>query len=273
MAQICHIAKINHLRIEFPENQPVDPEEISRQLKEHPNISHIGIVHCETTTGMINPIAEIGQLAAQTKVTYIVDAMSSFGGIPISMPQNSIDFLISSANKCIGGVPGFGFILAKREALLNTEGLARSLSLDLFAQWKALQNNGQFRFTPPTHSLLAFHRALLELEAEGGIDARYQRYRTNQQMLVEGMRGLGFTEYLPPELQGPIITSFNYPQHPNFCFQSFYDILNSKNFVIYPGKVSRADCFRIGHIGHIFKADIAALLQAIKETMSEMNIK
>jgi 2-aminoethylphosphonate-pyruvate transaminase len=183
------------------------------------------------------------------------------------MAECHIDYLVSSANKCIEGVPGFAFVIARTSALEATEGYARSLSLDLYQQWKGLEANGQFRFTPPTHTLLAFHQALLELEQEGGVSGREARYRRNYEVLVAGMRAMGFEEYLSRELQGPIITSFRYPKTPGFIFDEFYRCLNERNYVIYPGKVSNADCFRIGHIGRIFESDVLDLLGAIKETM------
>ena len=190
----------------------------------------------------------------------------------MDMEQAGVDYLVSSANKCIEGVPGFAFVIARREALLETEGWARTVSLALLAQWKGLEANGQFRFTPPTHALLAFHQALLELEAEGGVAARGERYRTNWETLVAGTRALGLKEYLRPQDQGYIITSFHYPEHPNFDFDSFYERLNEKGYVIYPGKVSDADCFRIGSIGRIFPEDVQALLWAIEETLEEMRV-
>ncbi len=272
IVQICKVLKIAHIVLETPEDQPPDLEEIEKTLAGDVSITCVAVVHCETTTGIINPIEEIGELVAGSGATYFVDAMSSFGAVPLNLDTANIDYLVSSANKCIEGVPGFGFVLARREALEATEGFARSLSLDLLAQWKGLEGNGQFRFTPPTHALLAFHQALLELEEEGGAEGRGARYFGNYETLVEGMRALGFVEYLEPALQGYIITSFRYPEHPNFDFEDFYSRLNEKGYVIYPGKVSNADCFRIGNIGRIFENDVLDLLRAISETMGEMGI-
>jgi 2-aminoethylphosphonate-pyruvate transaminase len=198
--------------------------------------------------------------------------MSSFGAVPINMADFGIDYLVSSANKCIEGVPGFGVILANRETLLQPEGYARTYSLDLLDQFLRLEQDGQFRFTPPTHSLIAFHQALLELEAEGGVAGRAVRYQTNYETLVTGMRAMGFKEYLRPKDQGYIITSFPYPEHPKFVFEEFYRRLNDQGYVIYPGKVSEADCFRIGSIGRIFPADIHALLAAIRSTLEDMEV-
>jgi 2-aminoethylphosphonate-pyruvate transaminase len=198
--------------------------------------------------------------------------MSAFGAVPIDMTACHIDFLVSSANKCIEGVPGFGFALCRRAALAATEGLARTVSLDLLAQWRGLERNGQFRFTPPTHALLAFDQALNELHAEGGVAGRAERYRGNYETLCRGMRAMGFAEYVPRPLQSYIITSFRYPRDEHFDFEVFYNRLSDKGFIIYPGKVSDADCFRIGTIGRIFPRDIEALLRAIHEVCTDMGM-
>jgi 2-aminoethylphosphonate-pyruvate transaminase len=199
--------------------------------------------------------------------------MSSFGAVPLDLAEWDIDYLVSSANKCIEGVPGFGFVLARRRCLAATAGYARSLSLDLHAQWQGLEKDGQFRFTPPTHVLLAFQQALHELEAEGGVAGRAARYRLNYETVLAGMRALGFVAYLAPEHQGYIITSFRYPAHPNFKFEEFYERLNTQGYVIYPGKVTNADCFRIGHIGRLSANDMRDLLRAIRVTLDEMHIE
>jgi 2-aminoethylphosphonate-pyruvate transaminase len=199
--------------------------------------------------------------------------MSSFGAVPIDFEAARIDYLVSSANKCIEGVPGFGFVIAKRSTLDATAGWARSLSLDILAQRKGLDSNGQFRFTPPTHTLLAFHQALKELQQEGGVAGRAARYQRNNIVLAAGMRELGFREYLRPELQGYIITSFLYPDNPAWDFETFYRLLNERGYTIYPGKVSNADCFRIGNIGRVFESDIRDLLGAIADVTREMGLK
>ena len=222
---------------------------------------------------MINPVREIGEIVKDFNRIYFVDAMSSFGGMPLNLLDCRIDYLVSSANKCLEGIPGFAFVLAQREALLATAGFARSVSLDVLAQWKGLEADGQFRFTPPTHALLAFHQALRELEAEGGVEGRAARYRTNFEVLSQGMRELGFEGYLRPEDRGYIISSFRYPRHPKFDFGVFYARLSDKGFVIYPGKVSKADCFRIGCIGHIFPENMRGLLGAIRQTLAEMGVE
>jgi 2-aminoethylphosphonate-pyruvate transaminase len=268
IAQIARVLAIPVEIVEVPETRHVTAKDFSV----HPGITHVAVVHCETTTGILNPIKEIGAAVSAAGASFFVDAMSSFGAMPINLADCSIDYLVSSANKCIEGVPGFGFILARREALLATEGYARSVSLDLLAQLKGLEKDGQFRFTPPTHVLLGFHQALLELDQEGGIEARASRYRENYRATIAGMRELGFEEYLRAEDQSYIITSFRYPSDPNFRFEEFYRRLNDKGSVIYPGKVSEGNCFRIGHIGRIFPSDVSNLLAAVRSTMNEMGI-
>lgn len=272
IAKIASLLKIGVVKLEYPEDSYPDPGQIEETLKRDPAITHAAVVHCETTTGIMNPIEAIGGIVHRAGRVFFVDAMSSFGAVPMDLARCHIDYLVSSANKCIEGVPGFSFILARKEPFLKTEGYARSLSLDLFGQWKGLESNGQFRFTPPTHAILAFQQALLELEAEGGVEGRAARYQKNYQTLTAGMSGMGFQEYLPRERQGYIITSYLYPEHPKFSFEEFYHRLNQRDQVIYPGKVSNANCFRIGNIGRIFEADIRTLLTAIQEVIHEMGV-
>lgn len=272
MAQMVSALKIAATVLRTHEDLPLEPAEVRASLAQDASITHVAVVHCETTTGLLNPLAEIGQAVQEAGRLFIVDAMSSYGAIPIDMAGWGVDYLISSANKCIEGVPGFAIILARREALRQTEGWARSLSLDILAQWKGLEKSGQFRFTPPTHALLAFEQALRELAMEGGVAGRGARYRANHTLLTGGMRAMGFREYIAPELQSYIITTFHYPADPRFVFEAFYERLSAKGFVIYPGKLTHADCFRIGTVGRLFPADIHALLAAIRETLAEMGI-
>ena len=272
MAKIARTLGISTETLVFPESRPVEPAAVRETLTRDAAITHVGLIHCETTTGILNPLAKIGGIVKEHDRVFLVDAMSSFGGMPIDLAASGVDFLVSSANKCIQGVPGFGFALARRDLLMAAEGRARSLSLDLVAQWKGLEADGQFRFTPPTHVLLAFWQALEELEAEGGIAGRAARYASNHQALLAGMSALGFDAYLEPEFQSNIITSFFYPAHPKFDFRQFYQRLSEQGLVIYPGKVSDADCFRIGTIGHIFPEDIRTLVAAIGRTLAAMQI-
>jgi 2-aminoethylphosphonate-pyruvate transaminase len=265
IAQIARVHGIATETLETPENRKIDPRAVAERLAAAPTVTHVAVVHCETTTGIVNPIQEIGAEAARAGASYIVDAMSSFGAIPISLEACRADFLISSANKCIEGVPGFAFVLARRPALEAAQGRARTVSLDLYAQWAGLEADGQFRFTPPTHALLAFHQALLELEAEGGVAGRAARYRRNHEALAKGMAELGFEAYLPPEDQSDIITTYRYPADPDFRFEHFYGELSARGCLIYPGKLGQEPCFRIGTIGRLETADVERLLAAIAE--------
>lgn len=265
MGVIAEYYHINHHLLKFEETQTVDPQEIEKYLNQHPEVTHVSVVHCETTTGILNPLEDIAKVVKRHNKILIVDAMSSFGGVPIDMYRLGIDFMISSANKCIQGVPGFGFIIARRSLLSQCKGIARSLSLDLYDQWNTMESgHGKWRFTSPTHVVRAFMQALKELKEEGGIEARHMRYCENHQTLVEGMRELGFKTLLADSEQSPIITSFYYPSE-DFNFKKFYQQLKSKGFVIYPGKISQADTFRIGNIGDVFPNDFKKLISAIRE--------
>ena len=264
--------QIPHTALRSPENELPDLMLLEQTLSSDPAISHVAAVHCETTTGILNPIEELGRVVKRHCCQFVVDAMSSFGAIPLDMESAGIDFLVSSANKCLEGVPGFCFVIARRDVLLANEKHARSLSLNLAEQLRGFDRNGQFRYTPPTHVLLAFEQALKELEKEGGVAARERRYRHNHFVLVEGMKRLGFQPFLPPSVQSCIITAFHCPTDAQFEFGGFYQRLSEKGFIIYPGKISRANTFRIANIGHLFEADIRGLLAAVGEAIEEMGI-
>ncbi len=273
IAMMSEMMGLTTLKIEYPENTTVNPVDLDRFLKQNNDISLVVVVHCETTSGIMNPIAPLGEIAAKYSVSYAVDAMSSFGAVPIEFDKSHIDFLVSSPNKCLESVPGFSFIFANLEKLHSSKGNARSLSMDLLGQWEGFEKNHKFRYTPPTHVIAAFAQALQEFEEEGGLPARAKRYQDNHRVLVNGMRCMGFHEYIEPSLQSYIITAFMYPEHPNFDFCEFYNRLHDRNYIIYPGKISSEDCFRIGNIGRIFPSDIKNLLAAINEVLTEMAIE
>ncbi|TNI12405.1 2-aminoethylphosphonate--pyruvate transaminase [Aeromonas veronii] len=264
MGEMARCLGLRYHELDCGETTRPEPAAIEAMLARHPEITYLAMVHCETTTGMLNPLDEVAELCQRRGIRLIVDAMSSFGGIPIDMGHLGIEFLISSANKCIQGVPGFGFVIARRAALVACAGRARSVSLDLHAQWQTMeQQGGKWRFTSPTHTVLAFAQALRELDEEGGIEARHQRYSENQRTLVAGMAALGFAPLLPEQWQSPIITAFYSPAHPDYRFADFYQRLKAQGFVIYPGKVSQADCFRIGNIGDVTPGRVRELLAAM----------
>lgn len=272
IATIARTAGLAVTEIAFREDEAVDPARVADALAADPSITHVTACHCETTSGVLNPVEALGAVVRAAGKGFLLDSMSAFGALPLDVTRAGVTCLVSSANKCIEGVPGFSFAVCEIAALDAARGNSRSLSLDLVAQWEGLEANGQFRFTPPTHALLAFHQALAELETEGGPAGRLARYESNRDTLLAGMRRLGFTEYLPEALQTPIISTFRYPPHPKFDFEDFYRRLSEAGYVIYPGKVGAADCFRIGTIGRLHPRDVRDLLAAIEQVLSAMDI-
>jgi len=263
MIDIARYAGLNHEALVFEQTETPSVSALNAFLHNREDITHVAFVHCETTSGILNPLFGLCNIVKKYGKTLIVDAMSSFGGIPFDVGELDIDFMISSANKCIEGVPGFAFIIAKRSQMELCKGNAVSLSLDIYDQWKTMESHqGKWRFTSPTHTVIAFKQALDELEAEGGISARYERYCANQRILSEGMRNLGYKALLSVDVQSPIITSFEYPSE-DFSFKDFYAQLKKAGFVIYPGKISKKDTFRIGTIGQVFPDDIKRLIATI----------
>ena len=270
MTEIAQHAGVNYVLYEEENTRRPDPEKIARMLEADPGITHVSMVHSETTSGILNDIQAVGEVVRRAGKTFIVDAMSSFAGVDIPVADWGIDFLISSANKCIQGVPGFSFILARRKKLEESAGKARSLSLDLYAQWRTMDIDGKWRFTSPAHVVLAFAKALEELKAEGGIPARYARYAVNHQLLVQRMEALGFRTYLEAEVQGPIITTFFYPEGAKFTFREMYQYIKERGYVLYPGKVMEAETFRVGNIGEIYPEDIEKLAAIMADFLREV---
>lgn len=264
MVQMCERHGINHVVYHVESNAIPRTAMVERLLAEQPDITHLAMVHSETTSGILNKLTGICRVAHKHNVTTIVDAMSSFGGIPIPVEQLGIDYLISSANKCIQGVPGFSFVIANIEKLQKTKGYAKTVSLDLYDQYQVMAKDGKWRFTSPTHTVLAFLQALKELVIEGGVAARHARYQANQTLLQTEMTRLGF-EVGITDNQGPIITTFKYPNE-TFDFTAFYDYLKANGFVIYPGKMLK-NTFRIGTIGDVQPTDIAHLISYIEHFM------
>ena len=271
-AKILEHLKRPHMTLEFDEETPVNAAKVKSVLKANDDIHVVFVVHCETTTGVMNPLGEICKVCKDLGKTVYVDAMSSFGALPINMSDLDIDILVSSANKCIEGVPGFGYVLCKRDLLEASKGKSHSVSLDLFEQWQAMEKTAQFRFTPPTHALVAFNQALREHDDEGGVSARGKRYQRNCDTLLDGMRKLGFEALLDDEVSGPIIQTFLSPADPNFNFNTFYEALRTHGFAIYPGKLTKRDSFRIGTIGKLDANVFARLLKVIKMVLQEMGV-
>ena len=265
MGNIAEYHGISYDMLAFDETEQVSVSYVDDYLSHNAEITHVAVVHCETTTGVLNPLKEIAHLVKMYGKKLIVDAMSSFGGVPLDVHELGIDFLISSANKCIQGVPGFGFIIVRRSELLHCKGVSKSLSLNIYDQWEAMEKgHGKWRFTSPTHVVRAFKQAMDELAEEVVVESRHNRYCENHRVLVDGMRSLGFQTLLPDEIQSPVITSFLYP-HADFNFKTFYTQLKERGFVIYPGKISQADTFRIGNIGDVHPEDFRQLIEIIRE--------
>jgi len=268
MIEICrrHGRQVEALRWE--EDRPVDPTAVAEALAQDPSISHVALVHCETTTGILNPLEAVAAAVAAAGRALIVDAMSSFGALPIDLAATPVAALLASSNKCLEGVPGLGFAIVERERLAQAKGASPSMSLDLHDQWRGLEANGQWRFTPPVQVVAALVEALRLLEAEGGPPARRARYQANFDLLADGMAARGFPLFLNRTLQAPIIATFRPPGQRPFSFDGFYSSLAERGFVIYPGKLTREDSFRIGCIGALEPADFKRLLAAIDDVLA-----
>jgi len=257
---------------ETAEDRPADPAALEARLAADPAISHVVVVHCETTSGVLNPVDEIATVTAHHRRRLLIDAMSAFGALPLDARRTPFDAVVASANKCLEGVPGMGFAIVRREPLEEAQGQAPSLSLDLHDQWTAMEKNGQWRFTPPTHVIAALDRALEQHAAEGGVEGRGARYQRNCALLVTGLRQLGFETLLPDRLQAPIIVTVRMPADPKFQFETFYERLGQRGYVIYPGKLTVADSFRIGCIGALGEAEMRGVLGAITEVIGELGV-
>jgi phosphonoacetate hydrolase len=259
--------------LETAEDVPNEPARVDALLARDPEISHVLMVYCETTTGILNPVEEVARIVQRHGRRLLVDAMSAFGALPFDLRRIPCDAVMASSNKCLEGVPGMGFVIVRESLLAECEGNSHSLALDLHDQWKGLEKNGQWRFTPPTHVLAAFDQALEEHRLEGGVEGRGARYRRNCAILVDGMRSLGFETLLPDALQAPIIVTFHVPADPRFVFENFYDRLSAKGFVIYPGKLTVADSFRIGCIGQLGEDEMRGALNAIRDALAELEVQ
>lgn len=268
MAEISAHAQLTYDVLEFPYNQVPDAQVVAAFLDNHPEITHLAMVHCETTTGILNDLQAISEVVKKRNLTFIVDAMSSFGGIPIDVRDLDIDFLISSANKCIQGVPGFSFIIAKKTAMLATKGNSPSLSLDLYEQWQTMSQDGKWRFTSPTHVVIAFEQALQELAKEGGIKARNARYQANMTRLLALFKANGLIAYIPEARQSPIIATFQLPSK-EIDFKAMYEFVKSEGYAIYPGKLLDLDTFRVGVIGEIYQADIERVSAIFEDYLAD----
>lgn len=272
MQKICQTMGRSCTTYETAEDMPPDPNRVAQLLEDDGTITHVAVVHCETTSGVLNPIEAIAEMVAAANRRLIVDAMSTFGALPIDLRRMKADAIIASANKCLEGVPGMGYAIIDKGALAASEGNALSLSLDLHDQATYMERTGQWRFTPPTHVLAALDQALDELDTEGGVAARGARYGANCGILISGLRDMGFETFLPDLLQAPIIVTVRMPADPAFDFARLYDLLNDQGIVLYPGAVTQEKSFRIGCIGRLGETDMKRALRAIEEALGQMGI-
>jgi 2-aminoethylphosphonate-pyruvate transaminase len=256
----------------WPEDQAVDPAAVERALADKPALTHVALVHCETTSGLLNPLAAIAAVVARQRRAFMIDAMSSFGALPLDLRQTPITAVLASSNKCLEGVPGIAFAVIEKDAIEFAKGVAPSLSLDLYDQWRGFEANGQWRFTPPVQVVAALVEALRVLEAEGGPAARLERYRNNFRTLADGMARLGFRLFLDERVQAPIIATFRSPEDARFRFDDLYATLAARGFIIYPGKLTRTQSFRIGCIGALQPEDLRRLVVAIGQIMAERGL-
>jgi len=269
---ICSYAGINYESLVFEDSEPINVEKVLSSLRQS-SATHLSLVHHETTAGVINPLEDLVRQAKAEfpQIQVLVDSMSGFGAYDLEMTWG-IDFAVSSANKCIEGVPGFAYVLCQVDALKRSKGTSRSLTMDIYDQWANMEATGQFRYTPPTHAILAFQQALAEFHEEGGVAARKARYTANYEVLAREMQGMGFEFYVPEGCRSYCICTFKTPEHPNFHFQTFYNLLAEQGFVIYPGKMSKGNSFRIGIIGRLFPKDCEMLCLAVRKACESMQV-
>ncbi|WP_321928575.1 2-aminoethylphosphonate--pyruvate transaminase [Paraburkholderia guartelaensis] len=251
---------------------PPRAEDVEQLLIANPDITHVVVVHCETSSGILNPIEAIAAVTARQGRRLLVDSMSAFGAVPLDVRTLPCDAFVSSANKCIEGVPGFGFVIAKKEVLSNAKGVSHSLALDIHDQWDVMNRTGQWRFTPPTHAVAAFIEALRLHALEGGQPGRLARYARNRDVLVEGMRGLGFEPLLTEAWRSPIIVTFFSPADPAFDFTRFYELMKAQGFIIYPGKLTSVESFRIGCIGALDENVMRSVVAACGEALRALGV-
>ncbi|WP_433886615.1 2-aminoethylphosphonate--pyruvate transaminase [Pseudomonas vranovensis] len=272
LAKICKVLGRAYSTFETAEDQPTTAADVDRLLAADSSITHVALIHCETSTGILNPLAEIAAVIAGHGKRLIIDAMSSFGALPIDARQVPFDALIAASGKCLEGVPGMGFVFAHKQSLAAAEGNSPSLAMDLHDQHAYMAKTGQWRFTPPTHVVAALHEALLQYNEEGGLPARHQRYASNCKTLLDGMAAIGLRSFLPAEIQAPIIVTFHAPNDPRYQFKDFYERVKAKGFILYPGKLTQVETFRVGCIGCVGPDGMQAAVDAVAQVLREMEV-
>lgn len=272
LREVIEAIRLDTVRLEMPVIPPVGPADIEAALDANPGITHLALCHCDTGTGVLNPLDDIAALCKERGVKLMVDAVASFGGFEIDMPALDIEAVMVSPNKCLEGVPGVSFVICKRASLEASAGRSVSAVLDLHAQWTFMEEKGWFRFTPATHVLLALGKAVERHKNEGGIAPRNARYWSNWRRLVEGLRQHGFQTLLPDEYASPIIATFHDPDDPNYSFEKFYAAMERRGIVIFPGRLTSAHTFRIGTMGDLTDSDMSLIIDAVLESMSEIGV-
>ena len=271
-AQTLKYLNRDHVLLDKGDYLPPRGAEVAEILAHDPAITHVLAIHCETSSGILNPVEEIAEATRTAGRKLLIDSMSAFGALPLDVADLNCTAFVSSANKCIEGVPGFGFVIARKDEITAAKGNSHSLSLDVHAQWETMEKTGQWRFTPPTHTVAAFLQALDIHKAEGGVPARLARYTNNRDTLVSGMRDLGFETLLADRWLSPVIVTFFCPADHAFDFQKFYDAMKARGFIIYPGKLTVVDSFRVGCIGRMDQAIMARVVTAAEEALKEMGV-
>jgi len=273
MARLTRMMGRRLSTFETAEDVPTTPQDVDRLLAADASITHVGLIHCETSTGILNPLADIAAVVAKHGRRLIVDAMSSFGALPIDARSVPFDALIAASGKCIEGPPGMGFVIARKDALERAAGNCSSLALDLHDQYVYMEKTTQWRYTPPTHVVVAFNAALDQFIDEGGQPARLARYTRNYETLLEGMSELGFVPFLDARIQAPIIVTFHAPPDAAYTFKEFYARVRDKGFILYPGKLTQLETFRVGCIGAIGPDEMRQAVNAVRDTLAQMGIR
>jgi len=273
IARICKVLGRKLTTIDYPEDRQVQAADVDRALAADPTITHVALVHCETGTGVLNPLHDVAMVAARHGRGLIVDAMSSFGALEIDARKTPFDAVVAASGKCLEGVPGMGFVIVKRSTLETCEGNSASLAMDLYDQWVYMGKTTQWRFTPPTHVVAALDEAIAQYVEEGGLPARGARYARNCQALIAGLAELGFRTYLDASIQAPIIVTFHAPEDPAYDFTTFYNEVKKRGYILYPGKLTQVETFRVGCMGHFGEAGIPGAVAAVADTLEAMGIR